>query len=129
MAIRTCISGVFLSTQLSGIDRNMTRTAESVDDVLRVGADHVHSLHFCFAFGLDAQFDRHIEEVEILADLTDGAEALVVAQPVDGVLVDELRGPGAIQPLRKEGGELLLRLLLGYLFHVPGADWFVCCIA
>ena len=103
----------------------MTRTAEGVDDVLRVGAHHIHSFHFRLAFGLDAQLDRHIEEIEILADLTDGAEALVVTQPVDGVFIDELRRPGSIQPLRKKGRELLLRLLLGDLFHVPGADGFV----
>ncbi len=107
------------------VDRNMTRAAKGVDDILRVGAHHIHAFHFRLAFGLDPQLDRHIEEIEVLADLPDGAEALVVAQPVDGVLIDELRRAGSIQPLRKEGRELLLRLLLGNLFHVPGADGFV----
>ena len=42
-----------------------------------------------FAVGFDAQLDGHAEEVEVLVDVADGAEALVVAEAVDGVLVGE----------------------------------------
>ena len=73
------------------------------------------------AVGFDAQLDGHAEEVEVLRDLPDGAEALVVAEPVDGVLVGEVGGAGAVEPLGEEGLEfgavvlfgLLLKLLAG----------------
>ena len=67
-------------------------------------------LIFGLAVGLDAQLDRHVEEVEVLLDLPDGPEAFVVAQTVDGVFVGELRGLRCRRSTGEEGGELLLRL-------------------
>jgi hypothetical protein len=84
-----------------GVDADAARAAEGVDDKLRVGAHHVDLLGFGLAVGLDAQLDRHAEEVEVLADLADGAEALVVAQPVDGVLVGELRARRCRRPIAR----------------------------
>ncbi len=120
--MRTCRSGVDLSTQFCGIDADAARPAEGIHHVLRIGAHHLDLLGFGLAVGLDAQLHRHAEEVEVLLNLADGAEALVVAQPVDGVLVGELRRAGAVDPLRKEGGQLLLALRLGHLLEVRGAD-------
>ena len=74
---------------VAGIDADAARPPEGVDHVLGIGADDVDLLVHGFAVGLNAQVDRHAEEVEILVDLADGAEALVVAQPVDGVFVGE----------------------------------------
>ena len=119
--MRTCRSGVDLSTQSSGSMADAARAAEGVDDVLRVGARRRRSSGFGLAVGFDAQLDRHAEEVEVLVNLADGAEALVVAQAVDGVLVGELRRAGAVDPLREEGGQLLLALRLGHLLEVRGA--------
>ena len=81
-----------LEHPVAGIDGDAARAAEGVDDILRVGADDVDLLVFGFAVGLDAQLDRHAEEVEILLDFADGAEALVVAEAVNGVLVSECAG-------------------------------------
>ena len=116
-----------LEHPVAGIDADAARAAEGVDDVLRVGADDVDLLVYGFAVGFDAQIDRHAEEVEILIDFADGAEALVVAQPVDGVLVGELRRAGAVDPLREEGRELLLALGLGHLLEVARCGWTCRC--
>jgi hypothetical protein len=61
---------------------------------------------------VDAQLDRHAEEVEILLHCPDRAEAFVVAEAEDGVFVGEGWGAGAVEPLREEGGELEVGLRL-----------------
>ena len=122
--MRTCRSGVDLSTQFWG-RCDPARPAEGVHHVLGVGAHHVHLLDFGLAVGFDAQFDRHPEQVQVLLNLADGAEALVVAQPVDGVFVRELRRAGAVYPLRKKRGQLLLALGFGHLLKVLGAHRLV----
>ena len=91
-----------LEHPVAGIDADAARAAEGVDNVLGFGADHIDLLVLGFAVGLDAELDGHAEEVEILVDLADGAEALVVAEAVDGVLVGEGRRAGAVDPLGEE---------------------------
>jgi len=66
---------------------------------LRTGAHHIDFFGFGFAVCIHAQLHRHAEEVKVLLNLADGAEALVVAQPVDGELAGELRSSGAVYPL------------------------------
>ncbi len=78
-----------------------------------------------FAFGFDAEIDGHAEEVEVLVDVADGAEALVIAEAIDGVLVGEGGRAGAVDPLGEEGRELLLALGFGHFFKVGGADGLV----
>ncbi len=123
--MRTWRSGEDLSTQSPGSMADAAGTAEGVDDELRVGADDIDFLVFGFAVGLDAEIDRHAEEVEVLIDDADGAEALVVAEPVDGVLVGECGGAGAVDPLGEERRELLLALRFGHFFKVAGTDGLV----
>ena len=123
--MRTWRSGEDLSTQSPGSMADAAGTAEGVDDELRVGADDVDFLVHGLAVGLDAEIDGHAEEVEVLVDEADGAEALVVAEAVDGVLVVEGRCAGAVDPLGEERRELLLALGLGHLFKVAGADGLV----
>ena len=114
-----------LEHPVAGIDGDVARAAEGIDDVLGVGADDVDSLIFGFAVGFDAQVDGHAEEVEVLVDLADGAEALVIAEAVDGVLVGEGGSAGAVDPLGEEGSELLLTLGFGDFFEVGRADGLV----
>jgi hypothetical protein len=104
MAMRTCRSGVDLSTQLSGVDADAARAAEGIHDVLRIGADDFDLLGFGFAVGFYAQVDGHAEEVEVLLNFADGAEALVVAEAVDGVLVVNCGAPVPSIHWAKEGG-------------------------
>ena len=111
-----------------GIDGDVAGTAEGVDDVLGVGADDVDLLVFGFAVGFDAQIDGHAEEVEVLVDFADGAEALVVAEAVDGVLVGEGGRAGAVDPLGEERRELLLALGFGDLHEFGGANGSRQCI-
>ena len=92
---------------------------------MRVRADDIDLLIYRLAVGLDAQFHGHAEQVEVLVDFADGAEALVVAEPVDRVLVGELGRAGAVDPLREERRELLLALRLGHLCEIGGADALV----
>ena len=94
------------------IDGDVARTPEGIHDILRVGADDVHALGLSFAVGFDAQFDGHVEEVEILLDLADGAKALVIAEAIDGVFVGESGRAGPIEPLGEERRELLPRIAL-----------------
>ncbi len=77
------------------------------------------------AVRLHPQFHRHAEQVEILVDFANGAETLVVAQPVDRVLVGELGRAGAVDPLREERRQLLLALRLGHLLKIGGAHALV----
>ena len=124
--MRTCRSGVVFSTQSSGsMVMRRGRPKVSTTYCESVPTTSIF-LVFGLAVGLDAQLDRHAEEVEVLADLADGAEALVVAQPVDGVLVGELRRAGAVDPLREEGeSSCCIALRLGHLLEVGGADALV----
>src|ERR1019366_4969802 len=80
------------------IEADAAGPAECVHYVLRISADDLDSLRFSLAFGFDAYFHRHAEEVEVLLNLPDCAKALVVAQAVDGVLVRELRRSCAVHP-------------------------------
>ena len=107
-----------LEHPVAGIDGDVARAAEGIDDVLRVGADDVDLLILGFAVGFNAQVHGHAEEVEVLVDLADGAEALAIAEAVDGVFVGEGGSAGAIDPLREEWRELLLALSFGYFDEV-----------
>ena len=100
--MRTWRSGEDFEHPVAGIDDDAARTAEGIDDVLRVGADDVDLLVFGFAVGFNAQIHGHAEEVEVLIDLADGAEAFVIAEAVDGVLVGEGGSAGAVDPLGEE---------------------------
>ncbi len=117
--------GGALQEPVVGIDADAAGAAEGFDGVLRVGAGDVDAADLGFAVGLDAEFDRHAEEVEVLGDGADGAEALVVAEAEDGVLVGEGGGSGAVEPLGEEGLELEVGLRLGEGFDVGGADGLV----
>ena len=92
---------------------------------MRVGAGDVDAAVFGLAVGLDAQLDGHAEEVEVLVDGADGAEALVVAEAEDGVLVGEGGRAGAVEPLGEEGGELEVDLRFGDGLDVGAADALV----
>jgi len=80
---------------------NVARAGEGVNDILRVGADHVDLLDFSLALGFDAQFDGHPEESRSWFDLADGAEALVVAEAVNAYLLVNSRRACAVNPLPK----------------------------
>src|SRR6185312_2682036 len=101
-----------------GVDDDAARATEGIDDVLGVGADDLDASVFGFAIGFDAQLDRHVEEGEVLPDFADSAEALVIAEAVDGVVVGEIGRSGAVEPLREERRELHLGLGLGYLLEI-----------
>ncbi len=111
-----------LEHPVAGIEADAAGTAEGVDHVLGIGAHHVDLLVFGFAVGFNAELDRHAEEIEVLIDFADGAEALVVAEPVNGVLVGEAAGPGAVDPLRKEREQLLLAQLFRDFLKVFSSD-------
>ncbi len=110
-----------------GVDGDAARAAEGLDRVAGVSAGDVDAADFGFAFGLNAELDGHAEEVEILRDGADGAEALVVAEAVDGVFVRELRGAGAVDPLGEEGAEVghIVADSEGGILDIAGADGFV----
>ncbi len=107
------------------IDADAAGTAEGFDGVLALGAGYVDAADFGLAVGFDAQFDWHTEEVEILLDGADGAEAFVVAEAEDREFVGEGRCAGAVEPLSEEWGQLQLRLGLGYGLDVSAADGLV----
>ncbi len=117
--------GGALEQPIVGIDLDTAGAAEGFDGVLGVRAGDVDAADFGFAVGLDAELDGHAEEVEILGDGADGAEALVVAEAIDGELVSEGGGTGAVEPLREEGGELEAGGLAGDGFDVGGTDGFI----
>jgi hypothetical protein len=118
-----------MRTWRSGVDADAAGAAKGIDHELRVGAYDVDFLGLGFAVGFNAQLHRHAKEVEILVDIADGAEALVVSEPVNRVLVGEERRAGAVDPLRKEGRQLLLALRLGHLHKVRGAQAVVSVLA
>src|SRR5579863_2177129 len=72
-----------LEHPIAGIDDDMAGTAEGVDDVRCLSADDILLLVLGFALGFNAHIHGHVEEVEILLDLTDGAESLAIAETVD----------------------------------------------
>ena len=117
--------GRALEQPVLGVDGDAARTAEGLDGVGRLGAGDVDAAVFRLAFGFDAQLDGHAEEVEVLGDRADRAEALVAAEPEDGVLVAEGGRAGAVEPLGEEGGELEVGLGLGDGLDVGAADAFV----
>ena len=83
MEARSLTSVEFFSTRLSG-STQMRRGLPKVSTVnARIRADDFDSLVFGLAVGIDLQFHRHAEQIEVLRNLADHAEALVVAQPVD----------------------------------------------
>ena len=124
--MRTCRSGVDLSTQsLGSMVMRRGRPKVSTDVIASSVPTTSIFLIYGFAVGFDAQVDGHAEEVEVLVDLADGAEALVVAEAIDGVLVSERGRAGAVDPLGKEGRELLLALRFGHFFEIAGADGLV----
>src|SRR6185503_13013495 len=114
-----------LEDPVVGVDDDAARASEGIDDVLGVGSDDVDSAVFGLAVGLNAQLDGHVEEVEVLLDFADGAEAFVAAEAVDGVLIGEIGRSGSVEPLRKKWGELLLGLGFGYLFEILCCDWLI----
>ena len=114
-----------LEEPLLGVEGDAARTAEGFYGVGGVGPGDVDLAFFGFAVGLDAKLDGHAEEVEVLGDGSDGAETLVVAETIDGVLIVELGGTGAVDPLGEEGGKLELGLLLGDGFKIAAANAFV----
>ncbi len=77
---------------------------------MRVGARDIDAANLGLAVGFNAQLDRHAEEVEILFHGSDGAEAFVVAEAKDGVLVRKGGSAGAVEPLCEEGGQLEIGL-------------------
>ncbi len=101
-----------------GVDGDAAGTAEGVNDELGVCADDVDFLIDGFAFGIHADVDGHVEEVEVLGDVADGAEALVIAEAIDAVFVFEGGRAGAIDPLGEEGREVLLALGFGDLLKI-----------
>jgi len=107
------------------VDGDAARAAEGFDGEVALGAGDIDAADLGLAVGFDAELYRHAEEVEVLCDGADGAEALVVAEAEDGVLVGEGGGSGAVAPLSEEGRELELRLGLGYGLDVGGADALV----
>ena len=110
-----------------GVDRDAAGASEGFDGVAGIRAGDVDAADLGFALGLDAELDGHAEEVEVLRDGADGAEALVVAEAVDGVLVGELRGAGAVNPLGEEGAEVghVVADVEGGVLDVAGADALV----
>ena len=62
---------------VAGVDGDLAGATEGLDGVVGVGAGDVDALDLGFAVGLDTEFDGHAEEVEVLGDGTDGAEAFV----------------------------------------------------
>ena len=78
-----------------------------------IGAHDFDALVFGLAVGVDLEVNRHAEEIEVLRDLAHHAEALVIAQAVDGVLGLEFRRAGGVEPLGEEPGQLLAVVLLG----------------
>ena len=100
------------------IDGDMARPAKGIHDELGVGADDVDFFHLGFSVGFHAKFDRHTEKIQILLHLTDGTEAFIVTEPIDRIFIHERGCACSIDPLRKEGRELLLALCRGYLFKI-----------
>src|SRR5665213_2711390 len=107
------------------VDGDVAGSAEGFNSVLRLVAGEVDAAVFGLAFGLNPQLDRHTEQVEVLGDGADRAESLVIAQAQDGVFVAEARRAGAVDPLRKEGGEFEFGLRFGDGLNVRGADGLV----
>jgi hypothetical protein len=93
-----------LEQPILGIDADVAGTAEGFDGVVTLGAGHVDAADFGFAVGFDAEFNGHTEEIEILLDRADGAEALVVAKTEDCEFIGESRCAGSVEPLREERG-------------------------
>src|SRR5947209_7078916 len=109
-----------------GIDRDAAWTTESLNSEWRIRTHDLDALAFRPAVGIDAQVDRHAEQVEVLRDLAGHAEPrrflffdLVVGliafgrlrhcgstQAVRRVFHLELRCASGIEPLREEPGEL-----------------------
>ena len=75
-----------------GVDGDVAGAAEGFDGEGGLVAGEVDAAVFGLAFGFDAELDGHLEEVEVLRDGADGAEALVVAEAEDGVLSARTRG-------------------------------------
>jgi len=117
--------GGALEEPVVGINADATGATEGLDGVLGVGAGDVDATDLGLAVGLDAEFDRHAEEVEVLGNGTDGAESFVAAEAEDGVFVCEGGRAGAVEPLGEERLELEVGLSLGDGFDIGGADGFV----
>ena len=104
-----------------GIDGNSAGTAEGLHGEWRVRAHNFDLLVFGFTVGVDAQIDRHAEQVEVLRNLSGHAETLVAAEAVGGVFQFEFGRARGIEPLGKEPSELLAVVFLGELAEVVHA--------
>jgi len=108
-----------------GVEDDVTGASEGGDGVGGLRASEIDAAIFGFTLGFDAELDGHVEEVKILGDLAYGAEALAIAEAEDGVVVVELRGAGAVEPLGEEWGEAELGDVLGGGLDLGGADGFI----
>ena len=88
------------------IERNAAGTSEGLDGILALCTGYVDASDFSFTVGFDAQLYWHTEEVEILVDGADGAEAFIVAEAEDREFVGEGRCAGAVEPLSEKWGQL-----------------------
>src|SRR5258708_2277503 len=99
-----------------GVHRDSPRPSESFDAERRVGTDYFNILVFGFTIRLNAQVDRHAEQIEILRNLPGDAESSRFvffgllghgagsAESKRCVLYFEFRSAGGIQPLREKPG-------------------------
>src|SRR5947209_17639731 len=74
--------GRILEHVMIGIDTNAAGPAESFNRKGRVRSHHFNSFIFRLAISIDAQVDRHPEEIQILRNFSRNAEAFIAAQPV-----------------------------------------------
>ena len=108
--VRTCRSCEFCSTWLLG-SMVMRRGLPKVSTAY---AEFVPSTSMRLVSVLPSvsirQLDRHAEQIHVLRNLADYAEALLRA--IDRVLVLELGRAGGVEPLGEEPGQLLAGGLL-----------------
>ena len=111
--------GLVVQHHATGVDHHAFRLAEGIDGEFRRGALHGHLRLLRVSFGLDAQFHRHAESIQILRDFAHHAESLLLFAE-DRIFQIELRSAARFDPFGKEISQFFLGNGFRYFLEIVG---------